>query len=165
MENSSRRRGPRGRSPSGKLTRKTCQDFMHGKCTKPSCDFWHPPECQYYKKPSGCRFDDKCAFMHQQVEGQPYKKPKRQSDEGAVARLKNSRQVVCVFQGMTKPKFSSVSRLTHTVQFSKNTLRHIKIRESKCPTLGVIQRTSPHEGSPYASDAPAETGGEWQKPC
>ena len=53
MENSSKRKGPRGRSPSRKLTRKTCQDYMHGKCTKPSCDFWHPPECQYYKKSVG----------------------------------------------------------------------------------------------------------------
>ena len=30
----------------------------------------------------------------------------------------------------------------------ENTLRHIKIRESKGPSLGVIQRTIPHERSP-----------------
>ena len=33
---------------------------------------------------------------------------------------------------------------------SKNTLRHIKIRESKGPSLGVAQRTSLHGRSPYA---------------
>ena len=141
-----------------KVTRKTCRDYMNGKCTKPSCEFWHPPECQYYRKPSsGCRFDDKCAFMHQQVQGQPSKKPKKQSDEGAVATLKNSRHLGCVFQDVEPPKFTSILRKARrwsparTVQFSKNTQRHRKIRESKGPSLGVLtQRTSPHERIPYA---------------
>ena len=78
MGNSSRKKGPRGRSPSGKSTREMCQGYMHGECTKPWCDFWHPPECQHYKKPSGCRFGDKCVFMHKVADGQPSKKPKKQ---------------------------------------------------------------------------------------
>ena len=52
-EQSSRRKSLRGRSPSGKLARMTCRDCIKGKCTRPSCDFWHPPECQNYKKKSG----------------------------------------------------------------------------------------------------------------
>ena len=157
IENYPRKKGPRGRSLSDKLARKTCQDYMHGKCTKPSCDFWYFSEGQHYKKPSGCRFGDKCVFLHKEADGQPSKKQKKQCGEGAVAFLKNSRQLGCVFQDVETPKFSSilqksttVSRPTHIVQFSKNTLRHIKIRENKGPSSGVIQRTSPHERSPYA---------------
>ena len=43
-EHFSRRKSLIGRSPSGKLDRKTWQDYLKGKCTKPSSDFWHPPE-------------------------------------------------------------------------------------------------------------------------
>ena len=25
-------------------------DNIKGKCTRSSCDFWNPPECQFYKK-------------------------------------------------------------------------------------------------------------------
>ena len=146
---------------------------MHGECTKPSCDSWHSPECQYYKKPSGCRFGDKCAVTHHQ-DGQPCNKPKKQSDDGAVAFLKNSGLLRCVFQDVEPPKFSSilqksatVSRPTHTVQFSTNTLRHVKIREIKCLSLGVIQGTSPHERSPYAPkfEDRSQEETEWQERC
>ena len=45
----SRRKCLRGRSPSGKFARQPCRDFIKGKWTRPSCDYWHPPECQCYK--------------------------------------------------------------------------------------------------------------------
>ena len=84
--------------------------------------------------------------MHQQVEG-----------KSAASLLKNSRQLGCVFQDIEPRKFSSILRKgtkvlrpSRSVQFSKDTLRHIKIRESKGPSLGVMQRTRPHERSPYA---------------
>ena len=48
--NTSRRKSLRGRSPSGKLARQLCRDYIKGKCTRPSCDFWHPPECHFFKK-------------------------------------------------------------------------------------------------------------------
>ena len=99
--------------------------------------------------------------MHQQVEGQPVSPAisrKKERDEGAVAMLKNSRQLGCVIQDVEPPKFSSILRKGTTVlrparavQFSMNTLRHInKTREGKGPSLGVIQLTCPHERSPYA---------------
>ena len=147
---------------------------MHGKCTKPSCDSWHYPECQYYVKPSGCRFGDKCAVMHQQTDGQTCDKPEQQSDEGAVAFLKNSRLLRCVFQDVEPPKFSSilqksaaVSRPAHTVQFSTNTLLHVKIWENQGLSLGVIQGTSPHERSPYAPkfEDRSQEETEWQERC
>ena len=49
----SRRKSLRGQSPSGKLARQPCRDHIKGKCTRPSCDYWQPPECQFYKKESG----------------------------------------------------------------------------------------------------------------
>ena len=39
---------------------------------------------------------------------------------------------------------------TNSVQFSKATLRHANIQESKGPSLGVIQLKNPHQHSPYA---------------
>ena len=57
----SRRKSLRGRSPSGKSARQSCRDYIKGKCTRPCCDYWHPPECQFYKKESGCKFGNKCA--------------------------------------------------------------------------------------------------------
>ena len=50
----------------------------------------------------------KCVFMHQQVEGQPSKKPKKQSGQGGVAFLENSRQSGCVFQDVEPPTFISI---------------------------------------------------------
>ena len=49
----------RGRSPSGKFGRQPCKNFLKGICTKSPCDYWHPPECQFYKK-MGCKFGNEC---------------------------------------------------------------------------------------------------------
>ena len=153
---SSRKKNLRSRSPFGKSPREPCLDHLQGWCTRPSCDPWHPPECQNYKKPSGCRFGEKCAFKHQQVEGQPDKTPRKNGDNSAVVLLKNSRLLGCVFQDTEPPKSSSILQKgtqilkpTRKVKFSPNALRHIKIREKKGRSLGVIQRIIPHERSPY----------------
>ena len=76
--------------------------------------------------------------MHQQVEGQPSKTPKKSSDNSAVVILKNSRQLGCVFEDTKPPKSSSTPRkgikvlaLTRNVQFSKNALRHKRIRRKQ----------------------------------
>ena len=106
--NTSRRSSPRGRSPSGKLARQPCRDYIKGNCTRPSCDFCNPPECQCYKKESGCKFGDKCAFVHRQVEDQPSKKPKKMSDKSAVAKLKSARQLGCVLKDIEPQQYSSI---------------------------------------------------------
>ena len=133
------------------------QRLHEGKCTRSSCDYWHPPECQVYKTESECNFADGCSFAHRQVEGQPCKKPKKDGDKSAVARLKNARQLGCVFQDTEPPESSSTFRKspkvlgpTRQVQFSKATLRHANIRENKEPSLGVIQFKNPHQRGPYA---------------
>ena len=48
--------------------------MQRGKCTRPYCDYWHPPECQFYKSDSGCEFGEKCSCAHRQVEDQPQQK-------------------------------------------------------------------------------------------
>ena len=52
----SRTRSPRGKSPSGRMSRWPCKDYLRGTCNNSSCKRWHPPECLYYKTKSGCRF-------------------------------------------------------------------------------------------------------------
>ena len=37
----SRTRSPRGRSPSGKMARVPCKDYLKGTCTTPFCEKWH----------------------------------------------------------------------------------------------------------------------------
>ena len=56
VKNASRTRSPRGRSPSWKMVRLPCKDYLKGTCTTPFREKWHPPECLFYKSESGCRF-------------------------------------------------------------------------------------------------------------
>ena len=39
----SRTRSPRGRSPSGGMTRWPCKDYLRGTCNNSFCEKWHPP--------------------------------------------------------------------------------------------------------------------------
>ena len=55
VKDASRTRSPRGRSPSGKMARLPCKDYLKGTCTTPFSEKWHPPECLFYKSESGCR--------------------------------------------------------------------------------------------------------------
>ena len=54
--NASRTRSPRGRSPSGRMFRLPCKDYLKGTCTNSFCEKWHPPECLFYKSENGCKF-------------------------------------------------------------------------------------------------------------
>ena len=84
----SRTRSPRGKSPSGRMSRWPCKDCLKGTCTNSFCGKWHPPECLFYKTKSGCRFGEKCSFAHRQVDEQPTKRSKMNNDKSAVAMLK-----------------------------------------------------------------------------
>ena len=84
----SRTRSPRGKSPSGRMSRWPCKDYLRGTCNNSFCGKWHPPECLYYKTKSGCRFGEKCSFAHRQVDEQPTKRSKTNNDKSAVAMLK-----------------------------------------------------------------------------
>ena len=76
-----------GKKPSGRMSRLPCKDYHKGTCTNSFCEKWHPPECLFYKSKSGCRFWEKCAYAHRQVDEQPSKGSKN-VDKSAVAMLK-----------------------------------------------------------------------------
>ena len=78
--NASRTRSPRGKSPSGRMSRWPCKDYLKGTCTNSFCEKWHPPECLFYKSESGCRFGEKCSYAHRQVDEQPSKRSKKNGD-------------------------------------------------------------------------------------
>ena len=86
--NASRTRSPRGKSPSGRMSRWPCKDYLKGTCTNSLCEKWHPPECLFYKSKSGCRFGEKCSYAHRQVDEQPSERSKKNGDKSAVAMLK-----------------------------------------------------------------------------
>ena len=59
----SRTPSPREKSPSGRMSRWPCKDYLKGTCTNSFCKKWHPSECLFYKNKNGCRFG-KSAHMH-----------------------------------------------------------------------------------------------------
>ena len=171
--NASRTRSPRGRSPSGRMSRWPCKDYLKGTCNNSFCEKWHPPECLFHKTKSGCRFGEKCSFSHRQVDKQPSKRSKKNGDKSAVAMLKNTRQLGCVFQGMEPPKSSSILRKSSNilkpircVQFTKAVVRHANIRDQN-PSLGMICPGDLHQRNPndpkFEDRSQEET--EWQERC
>ena len=172
--NASRTRSPRGKSPSGRMSRRPCKDYLKGTCTNSFCEKWHPPECLFYKSENGCRFGEKCSYAHRQVDEQPSKRSKKNDDKSAVAMLKqsehhrrtgrpvvnvyssNTRQLGCVFQDMESPKSSSILRKSsdirkpiRCVRFTKAVVRHANIRDQN-QSLGMICPGEPHQRSPNA---------------
>ena len=171
--NSSRMRSPRGKSPSGRMSRLPCKDYLKGTCTNSFCEKWHPPECLFYTSENGCRFGEKCSYWHRQVEEQPGKRSKNNGDKSAVAMLKkheqydrterrvvydssNARQLGCEFQDMEPPKSSSILRKSsdirkpiRCVKYTKAVARHANFRDQN-PSLGYICPGEPHQRDPNA---------------
>ena len=79
---------PEAMSPSGRMSRWPCKDYLKGTCTNSFCEKWHPPECLFYKSKNGCRFGEKCSYAHHHVDEQPSKSSKKNGDKSAVAMLK-----------------------------------------------------------------------------
>ena len=81
-------------------------DYLKGTCTRTSCEYWHPPECQFFQNGTGCKAGGKCLFLHYKVDEQPNKKPKKSyfpkrresDDKNAVAVVKSVSQLGCVSQ-------------------------------------------------------------------
>ena len=170
---SSRTRSPRGRSPSGRTSRWPCKDYLKGTCNNSFCEKWHPPECLFYKTKSGCRFGEKCSYAHRQVDERPSKRSKKNGDKSAVAMLKITRQLGCVFQDMEPLKSSSILRKSSNilkpvrcVQFTKAVLRHANIRDQN-PSLGMICLGDPHQRNPNAPkfEDRSQEETEWRERC
>ena len=84
----SKTRSPKGKSPSGRMSRWPCKDYLRGTCNNSFCERWHSPECLCYKTKSGCRFGEKCSFAHRQVDEEPTKRSKSNNEKSVVAMLK-----------------------------------------------------------------------------
>ena len=191
VRNASRTRSSGCRSPSGKMARLPCKDYLKGTCTAPFCEKWYPPECLFYKSENGCRFEEKCSYAQRQVEEQPSKKFQKNGDKSAVALLKrneqhqrtgrsvldaylsSTRKLGCVFQDMEPPKSSSILRKSSNtrkpircVKFTKAVVRHANIRDQN-PSLGLICPGEPHQRSPNAPkfEDRSQEGTEWQERC
>ena len=157
------KRSIRGKSNHGAILRQPCRYYLKGTCT---CEYWHPPECQFYKTETGCKAADKCLFPHQTADEQPNKKPsksyfpkKRESDDkNAVAIVKSVSQVgsvsqdsdALVSQGRQSRgnPMQKVLKPIQRVRFTNSTLRHASIREKKGPSLGKTNVTVLHQRNP-----------------
>ena len=138
------RNASRTRSPCGRMSRWPCKDYLKGTCINSFCEKCHPPVYLFHKSENGCRFGEKCSYFHHQVEEQPSRRTKNNGDNRAVAMLKSTRQLGCVFQDMEPPKSSSILRKSsdirkpiRCVKFTKAIARHANIRDQN-PPLGMI---------------------------
>ena len=102
---------------------------------------------------------------------QPSKRSKKNGDKSAVAMLKNTRQLGCMFQEMEPPKSSSILRKSsdilqpiQRVKFTKATASHANIRDQS-PSLGMICPGDPHQRNPNAPnfEDPSQEETEWQE--
>ena len=172
------------------VLRLPCKDYLKGTCTNSFCEKWHHPECLFYKSENGCRFGEKCSYAHRQVEEQPRKRSRKNSDKSAVVVLKkyeqhdrtgqpvvydssNTRQLGCVCQDMEPPKSSSILRKSSNirkpirrVKFTKAVVRHANIRDQN-PSLGMICPGDPHQRNHNASkfEDRSQEETEWQERC
>ena len=101
-------------------------------------------------------------------------KPDKRSDKklgqkSSQRQFSDARQLGCVFQDMTPPKFSfrkgtDMRRPIQRVKFTKAIARHTKIRD-KNPSLGYICPGEPHERSPNAPkfEDRSQEETEWQE--
>ena len=115
---------------------------------------------------------EKSALMRiARLTNSPAKGQKRMVDKSAVAMLKNTRQLGCVFQDMEPPKLSSILRKSSDMQkpiqrvkFTKAMARHTKIRDQN-PSLGYICPGEPHQRSPNAPkfEDRSQEETEWQE--
>ena len=69
----SRKRSIRGKSNHGSILRQLCRYYSKSTSTRTSGEYWHPPECRFYKNETGCKAGDKCLFPHHKVDEQPNK--------------------------------------------------------------------------------------------
>ena len=130
------------------------KDYLKGTCTNSFCEKWHPPECLFYKSENGCRFGEKCSHAHRQVEEQPCKRSKKNGDKSAVAMLKSTRQLGCVFQPI------------RCVKFTKDVGRHADIRDQN-PSLEMLCPGDLHLRNPNAPkfEDRSQEETEWQERC
>ena len=114
------------------MSRWLCKDYLRGICNNSFCEKWHPPECLYYKTKSGCRFGEKCAFAHRQVNEQPTKRSKKNGDKSAVAMLKKGNWQESVTDGCHDRTGQPVKRSDKKLEQNSSKRRFSDARQLGC---------------------------------
>ena len=98
---------------------------------------------------------------------------KKNRDKSAVAMLKITRHLGCVFQDMEPPRSSSILRKSsdmrktiRCVRFTKAVVRHANIRDQN-PLLGMVCTGDPHQRNPNAPkfEDRSQEEPEWPERC
>ena len=122
-------------------------------CTR-NCEFWHPPECQFYQNETGCEVEDKCLFPH--YKGATSPKRKETDDKNVVV------TIGVWFARFGSTGFLEVESLGETRckkfwhQFegydlpSPTPTPQASVGEKKGLSLGKTNVKVPHQRSPYA---------------
>ena len=155
--NASRSKSPRGRSPSGKMARLPCKDHLKGTCTNSFCGKKASSRMLALQVRKWMQILVISALTHTaRLTNSPAWSKKKNGDKIAVAILKSTRQLGCVFQDMEPPKSSSILRESsdtrepiRCVRFTIAMLRHANIRDQK-PSHGIICPGDPHNRNPNA---------------
>ena len=98
---SNREKITRGKSPSGKLDRGPCRDFITNKgwCPKGKlCDWWHPGVCTDWRKSGDCPDGKACKFLHFEKVKQPSATPAEAPKAKSKAKAKAKPAVVALFR-------------------------------------------------------------------
>ena len=85
---SSRTRSPRGKSPSGGMSRRPCKDYLKGTCNNSFCEKVAPSRMLVLQDQEWLSVWGKVLIAHRQVDEQPTKWSKKNDDKSAVAMLK-----------------------------------------------------------------------------
>ena len=111
--------------------------------------------------------------QEKRIDEQPSKRSKKNDDKSAVAMLKSTRQLGCVFQDMEPPKSSSILRMSSNirkpircVKFTMAIARHADIRDQN-PSFGMVCPGEPHQPNPNAPkfEDRSQEETEWQERC
>ena len=105
-----------------------------------------------YKSESGCKCGDCCHFRHTEACGQPVKS-KNSGGKGSVALLTECSIGMCSqdsFERKSILRENEKLKSNYTTKFSKTTMCHAKIRETKGPSQRFIQKCEPQERVPWA---------------
>ena len=110
--------------------------------------------CLNHESESGCKYGDKCKFLHTEAGGQPSKKSKERWRKRIGGLSKETIQSGCVSH--ETPQRKSILRengklgLNQIIKFPKATMRRVKFLEKQCPSLGISQKCEPQERNPGA---------------
>ena len=157
---------PKGTSASGTPSQPSCFSNLKGKCTKPSCNCWHPPECVKYKTKEGCQCGEKMcvsSFTTTKHQGKCRKKDPTSEKKQYCNRTQQSLIGLCISgrriartDGWTceretvffEEERQEISESASRTHIHENCGKNINIREQVGPPLGVILGGPNHHRNP-----------------